>query len=825
LTLPVIQNRISPPVPVQGIIKRERLISLLTSNIGKNLTLIFSPAGYGKTALIQNFVTSHNWEYAWLNASADIDHIYTFFNYLVHALKQIDSKFGENTLEMVESRRQRYQLSRNTKVVVDDFVSIFINEFNKTFKDDVILVIDDFQNIEESKWIKETFNKLFASIPKKLHLVIISRQIPDFDFIPLIAKRNMLKIGMEDLIFRFDEIIDLLENIYSIEYSENGVKLLENNLGGWITGIHLTLQSYGKDFNNIKLDYQKIPENIFNFLADKIFSRLDSEIQNFLLVTSILDNFNEEICNEALGIKHSGEIINSLMSKNLFIQTMAVDKGNGNSLVYSYQILFKKFLVSRLYESNDKVNIKDMLKKVFNYYMKRGDKISAINYLILARDYETVIPVIKENFSSLFVDAQFEYLWKWLSSINEELILQNPYLLYFSGMLYKYYIGDLDASLDFFQRALNMFTDKDDQQFVIRCHLNKASVLLNLARTQEAISELTEKLGTETEADNRARYLYYLALAYYQNSEYNKSEGLLKQALEMCKNETLKRLRMDVLNLLGHIELIRGEYRKSAEYYECVLEGNPNVLHRFETLCNLILLDSQSGKYSKAEEFLTKLNELIEGFNTPILRIPYLLAKQAYYYESGNYTANIKVLQEINSTALAMNHKKYIYLSYRLLVDSYYFMNDLRKAREYYELSCKSLDKNNELEVMELKATLAMLNKRDNMDPSIENTMLEAYVYYNSNQFTHNKIQICYNLADYYMKKKDSTNTKKYLEECLRISSEMDYLSYLYRESHNCKELLEFALKNGMHADFVNTILNLHPSQKEIDSETEKAGF
>jgi ATP/maltotriose-dependent transcriptional regulator MalT len=825
LTLPVIQNRISPPVPAKGIIKRERLINLLKENIEKNLTLIFSPAGYGKTALIQDFVTSQKWDYAWLNASSDIDHIYTFFNYLVHSLKQIDPQFGENTLQIVESRRQRYQLSRNTKAVVDDFVSIFTNEFNKIFKNDVILVIDDFQHIEESKWIKETFNKLFAEMPKKLHLIIISRQIPDFDFIPLIAKCNMLKIGMEELIFRFDEIIDLLENIYSIEYSENGVKLLENNLGGWITGIHLTLQSYGKDFNNIKLDYQKIPENIFNFLADKIFKHLDDEMQNFLLVTSILDNFNEDICNQALGIKHSSELINSLIIKNLFIQTIALDQGNGNSLVYSYQILFKKFLVSRLYESNDKVNVKEMLKKVFDYYIKHGDVISAINYLVLARDYDTVIPVIKENFSNLFNEGQFEYLWKWLSSINEDIILQNPYLTYFIAVLYKYYIGDIETSLEYLQKSINMFTDKDDRQFIIRCHLNKASVLLNLGKTQEAVSELNGQLNSATESEDRARLLYYLALAHYQNSEYNKSEGMLKESLQICSSGNLNKLKMDVLNLLGHIELIRGEYKNSAEYYECVLEANPNVLHRFETLCNLILMHSQCGNYTKAKEFLDQLNEFIDRFNTPILRIPYLLAKQAFYYESGNYTENIKVLQDINTTALAMNHKKYIYLSYRLLVDSYYFMNDNRKAHEYYELSCKSLDPNNELEKMEMKATLAMLNKKDNLDSSIENTLLEAYEYYHDNQFVHNKIQACYNLADYFMKKGDVNNAKKYLEECLRISSEKGYLSYLYRELHYSKNLMEFALKHDIYPDFVKKIQNLNPAYKDSVTESEKAGF
>jgi ATP/maltotriose-dependent transcriptional regulator MalT len=822
----VIQNKILPPVPSRGIVMRERLVNILRENIEKNLILIFSPAGYGKTTLIQSFLSTQKCDYAWLNASSEMDHIYTFFQYLVHSLKHIDAGFGDNTLEMLDSRRERNQLGHNkAKAVIDDFVNLFINEFNNTFSKDVILVIDDFQHIEESKWIKETFNTLFAGMPRKLHLVIISRQIPDFDFIPMIVKGNMLKIGMEDLIFRFDEIINLLENIYSFEYSDNGIKLLENNLGGWITGIHLTLQSYGKDFNNIKLDYQKIPENIFNFLANEIFEHLDSEMQNFLLATSLLENFNEDICNQALGIRNSGELISKLIAKNLFIQTIAVDQGIKNVLVYNYQILFKKFLASKLYEVNTRENVKVMMKKVFDYYKEHGDIISAINYLVMARDYDTVIPVIIENFSNLFNEGKFEFLWKWLTSIKDEIVLHNPYLIYFIGVLYKYYIGDLETSLDYLKKALNKFTEKDGAEHIIKCHVNISSVLLNLGKTQEAILELNGLLKSLNNEEYKAPVLYFLATAYYQNSEYDTAEQMLKEALEICCSENLMKVKMDILNMLGHIELIKGEYRKSAEYYERVLEGKPNVLHRFETLCNLILILSQSSKYKKAAEHLNQLNEFIGRFDTPILRIPYLLAKQAYYYESGNFEENIRILHEINTTAQAMNHKKYIYLSYRLLIDSYYYMNNIPKACEYYELSCKCLDDKNELEKMEIKATQAVLKKTKNIDKGIENALLEAYEFYGTNDILLNKIGICYNLADYYMRAGDLKNAKKYLEECLKISSEKEYLSYLYRESLYGSELLDFAIQNNIHIDFVKEIKNIQPISKEIVNETDKAGF
>jgi hypothetical protein len=91
-----------------------------------------------------------------------------------------------------------------------------------------------FEPLNESRWVDEAFNALFDNMPENMHMILITRQIPNFNFLPLIEKQKMLKIGMEDLVFRFDEITELLKDVYSIDYSEDGIKLLDN-MGGWIT--------------------------------------------------------------------------------------------------------------------------------------------------------------------------------------------------------------------------------------------------------------------------------------------------------------------------------------------------------------------------------------------------------------------------------------------------------------------------------------------------------------------------------------------------------------------------------------------------------------
>lgn len=803
-----LKNLTGSTLAMPGIIRRERLLGLLRNNIDKNLILVYSPPGYGKTALIKNFVDDQDWRYAWLNASEGAAHIYSFFRNLILALKELNSSFGNNTLQIIESRREKNQLTKNIKLIAGELVKTFTTEFKAQFKEDIILVIDEMENIEDTKWALEIFNELIKNIPSNMHLVLVTRQLPDFDFIKLIQKDELLKIGMEDLIFRFDEIIDLTKNIYSLEYSEKEIKILETNLGGWITGIQLILQSFGKDLSNLKIDYQLIPENIFNILINQTFENLDDNFKEFMLKSSIMDHFDAKVCNSVFSIENSGEIINSLISKNLITKNEPVFTGNGSSTEYNYPVLMKKFLNSRLYEKRTEDSINAILTTTAKYYLDKNRNASAINYLMKAQDYSAAVPLIVENFMSLFNEGKFEILWNWMKILESETEIKNPHIAFYLGAIYKFYIGDLERALSYLEKAIEMLPKDKDPNAFVKFYILKVGVELNLGKIKQVIQELEGLLHIQTTDDNKAQILYYLAYAYYQNAEYDKTEKLLNNSLELSGNGVRIGKQSDIYNLFGHIELIKGNFIKSMANYERVLEGSPNVFNKFETLCNLVLMSSQNGKYPKAKEFLARIDEMIVNFPSPVFKIPHLLAKQAYMFESCSYDENIKVLNEINRIAVSMNHKIYIYLSSRLLSDTYYYMRNEAKAAEYYKIAEENLEPGNELEQVEMKTTKAILFK-ESMNGTYEKTLLEADEYYKSNDYLYSEAQTSYRLAEYYSAQGNFENAKKYLEKSLSIASANGYESYFVRSYKFSPDLLNFANELKLYPEFVRNIINL----------------
>ena len=808
-----IQNLSITRKPGHKIVPRERLINLLKNNIDKSLYLIYSPPGYGKTSLASSFIQNQSNDFIWLSVSPRINHIYSFFKYLVFSFRKLNNRFGENTIQLIESRQEKNQLAKNIKLIVNELTGTFLNEFKSTFQKDIIIVLDDAHYITGSRWAKYVFNELFSKMPPNMHIMLITDQFPEFHFSELIERDALIKIGIEDLIFRFDEIESLINGIYSFEHSDNEVRLLEKNLGGWVTGIHLILQSFGKDLKNLKLDFQLIPENIFNTLAKSIFDRLDERSKDFMLRTSLLEYYDPSLCNHLLDIEDSNEIINSLLSKDLVMKADPNISSNGHSSSYSYKILLKKYLNSRLYETFNEDEVRYMLVKAAEYYYNKKDMTGAINCFMIAKEYDSAVPIIVGSFMKLFKEGKFEILWNWLETLENENEIHNPNIIYFLGIMYKFYIGDLDKSFSYLQKATEMFERLNDRNSIVKVILSKAGVLINSGKTKQVIDELSGLLNNKTSEETRANLLYHLAHAYYHNAEYDKTIKLLNESMEISDGGSTINKQSDIYNLFGHIELIKGNFINSVVFYERVLEGNPNLFNRFETLCNLVLLTSQNGRYTKSKSYLAQIDEIIKNFPTPVFQIPYLLAKQAYLFEEGRYGENLTVLDEIVKIADSMNHKAYKYLSSRLISETYYYMKDLNKSREYYNLADNYLDKNNELEQVEMKTSYALLNK-SSMNGTYLQTLLDAFEYYKTNKYTYSKVQVGYRLAAYYLENNDIENAKKYLDLSISLSSQNGYVSFFKREYTLSPKLLEFAVENQIYPDFLNPIITNSKQEK-----------
>jgi len=812
---PILKIRtISPNLP-GGMIRRERLNKILEQNIDKNLVLISSPAGFGKTTLVRDFLSKNEYCAAWLIVSSDMNNLYTFVNYLIDSLKTVNKEFGKDTLQVIEFCRENYQLAKNSKTIINNIIGTFTNEFLNLFNDDVILVLDDLGNLGNHEWLIELMNALMENIPANLHIIVTTRVIPEINFSQLQAKRKVYKLDEERLVFTRNETAELLENVYHVSYTEDDIIALETNIGGWITGIHLILQTWGDNFAKLKLYNETVLEDIFDFFAEDIFRSIDKKIQKFLLDTALLEDFTPGTVNELLEITYSRSVLDDLQKKNIFLQAGPVLMEGAYEVKYNYQVLFRKFLISKFHQLRSGEERDSLLKRISGYYLLVKDYDKAVSYGLMTKDPEFVTGIILDNFQGFYDRGAHDILWKWISGLKEETIEKNAYLLYYKSILMKFYLGDTESSLKYVDKAIVLFEINGQDQSAYMAVISKARNLLNIGKVKEAFAILNQIREAETDPKNKAELLYLLAYSFYLNSGYEDSLPLLEEALTVCTENNVRKIQADIYNLFGNIYLIHGDYNKAFQYYDKVVKSSFGIDDKLETLCNLVLMHAQTGNFDKSWEFLEEAKELIGNISIPVFKIAFLLAKQSIYFEYGDYEGALAILEEMHNIALKIKHNFYIYLSRVLTADTYYYLNMLAKAEEYYGMAFSYIDDENKMEksqyalmkALALKKEFAESHDSSSLKP-VENVLIETYSFYGDSKLNYTKNHVSFHLADLYLKRGYGISAKQYLKECLKTAREKDYLSYLQREFMDSRQLFDFAIANNIEKEFVRSIVS-----------------
>src|SRR6202012_3753172 len=92
LTPPAPTTKYRPPVGVQSLVTRDRLMAILRAAGRRKLILIYAPSGYGKTTLVaqwRNELASSGVAVAWLTVDDDDNNVVWFLAHLLEAIRRV----------------------------------------------------------------------------------------------------------------------------------------------------------------------------------------------------------------------------------------------------------------------------------------------------------------------------------------------------------------------------------------------------------------------------------------------------------------------------------------------------------------------------------------------------------------------------------------------------------------------------------------------------------------------------------------------------------------------------------------------------------------
>jgi LuxR family maltose regulon positive regulatory protein len=339
----ILTTKLYIPPPRPKVVLRPHLIERLNEGLrqnqgfGRKLTLIYAPAGFGKTTLVSEWVAGCKRPVAWLSLDeGDNDPTY-FLTYLVAALQTVAPKIGAGVMSVLQSPQPS---------PTESILTSLLNEIT-TIPDNFVLVLDDY-HVLDAKPVDNALTFLLEHLPPQTHLVIATREDPPLPLARLRARGQLTELRADDLRFTPAEATEFLNQVMGLNLSAEDITALEARTEGWIAGLQLaalSMQGRSDAVSFIK-SFTGSHHFILDYLVEEVLRCQPEHVRDFFLQTSILDRFCAPLCNAVTGHEDGRGMLEVLERGNLFVIPL-----DDQRQWYRYHHLFAEVLQAHLREA------------------------------------------------------------------------------------------------------------------------------------------------------------------------------------------------------------------------------------------------------------------------------------------------------------------------------------------------------------------------------------------------------------------------------------------------------------------------------------------
>jgi len=414
---PLLTTKISVPRLPGEFVHRSRLTKRIDHGVKSSLTLLTAPAGFGKTNLLIEWKKQTDLPVAWLTIDSDDNDLGHFIRYVIGALQTVEPGLGEDAIDLLQSSQDDGWKTGLT---------LLINELS-AFPKEVVVVLDDFHTLENSV-ILQRMDFFLKYSPPNLHLIIASRSEPELDLAFLRAKSRVLELGIDDLRFTSEEVVQYFQQAIGQELPFEIIQSLEERTDGWITSMQMAALSLKEQADPATLlaNLEGKSQYLSDFLAEEVLDHQPGEIRQFLLRTSILETFSGSLC-EAVAKPdaqpgYGAVILSRLEHSNLFITAMDEKRE-----WFRYHPLFAEFLR----EVQRQVNlgeIPELHKRAAIWFEENGNLNEAFRHALASRDMEWAADMVERNVQTLINLGEVSAIAHWIGKLPEDITHKQPLL-------------------------------------------------------------------------------------------------------------------------------------------------------------------------------------------------------------------------------------------------------------------------------------------------------------------------------------------------------------------------------------------------------------
>ena len=523
MPIPVLQTKLYPPLPAEGVVSRQRLIESLQTGVKGRVTIISAPPGFGKTTLLSAWLaTKKTSKVAWYSLDEDDSEPGRFFTYIAASLRPLEL----DSVPVLDSLLEAGSANPRELTVA------LLNDLSEFSSKSVALVFDDYHHITQQP-IHDAVAYLIDHLPNNIHLIFISRADPPLPLGRWRVRGRLTEIRADDLRFNEAEAAQFLNQSMGLALSADDIRTLEARTEGWVAGLQLAALSLQKSANPGEVISAFAGSNryVADYLTDEVLSRQSETLRDFLLTTSILERFNAPLCDHVLQNNRSESMLIELERANLFIIPL-----DSESNWFRYHHLFAELLRRRLIQDNASA-VQPLHHRAAEWFEQNNFTIDAIRHWIAADEPERVAMLVERTISQTWGQAELAGLMRRIESLPEPTLAKYPALSAFLGWTWLWLGYGSERILPLLERAekqLGMHADAAlgrfnvIRSFIVRIRDNDALDSIRLGRL--ALNQLSAD-------DSLWRGFANMSLAISLHSSGNLVEGenAYRETIRLCE--------------------------------------------------------------------------------------------------------------------------------------------------------------------------------------------------------------------------------------------------------------------------------------------------
>ena len=394
-------------IPSAGLVPRPGLLARLAQGMGRGLTVVCTPAGFGKTTLLGDWARRSRRPVAWLSLDQGDNDPARFWRYVAAALERVRPGVGERVAALLRGAEQP---------PLEAVATTVINQLtDPSDGDQVALILDDYHLIE-TPTVHASVAFLVERLPPGLRLVLAGRADPPLPLARLRGRGQLAELRERDLRFTPDETAAFLREATGLDLPAASVASLQERTEGWAAGLQLAALSLRgqADPAAFVASFAGSHRYVLDYLTEEVLARQPEELVGFLLETSVLERLSGPLCDAVTGRGDSQALLEHVERANLFL--VPLDEVRG---WWRYHHLFADLLRARLTRERPE-RVAGLHRAAATWCQAHGLADDAVRHALAASEVRWAARLVEQHVEGLLRRSEGATLGHWLAALPAE---------------------------------------------------------------------------------------------------------------------------------------------------------------------------------------------------------------------------------------------------------------------------------------------------------------------------------------------------------------------------------------------------------------------